>query len=88
MMGITIFLKFCMVKYLSFQTFCENDLKLKQFTHTRLFHNIDKTLFIIFYNHFSIENFKIEKPSVKVEISNLINYSIVCCQNGKSTMVK
>jgi hypothetical protein len=34
------------------QTFNDNDLKLKQFKHIRLLHNIDKTLFIIFYNHY------------------------------------
>jgi hypothetical protein len=28
------------------------DLKLKQSRHIRLFHNIEKTLFIIFYNHY------------------------------------
>jgi hypothetical protein len=32
------------------QTFHGNDLKLR--LDTRLFHKIDKTLFIIFYNHY------------------------------------
>ncbi len=30
------------------QTFHDNDLKLRQSKHTRVFHNINKTLFIIF----------------------------------------
>jgi hypothetical protein len=34
------------VQLSSFET-----LELKQFRHIRFFHNIDKTLFIIFYNH-------------------------------------
>jgi len=39
------------VQLSSFETFHNSDLRLRQFRHTRLFHNIDKTLFIIFYNH-------------------------------------
>jgi hypothetical protein len=37
----------------SFQThmFYDNDLKLGQFKRIYLFHNIDKILFIILYNH-------------------------------------
>jgi hypothetical protein len=27
--------------------------------------------------------FKIKKPSAKLKISNLNNYSTICCQNGK-----
>jgi hypothetical protein len=34
------------------QTFHDSDLKLEQSKHIRLFHNIDKTMFIIFYNHY------------------------------------
>jgi hypothetical protein len=39
------------VQLSSLETFHNTDLKLKQSKHIRLFHNIDKTLFIIFYNH-------------------------------------
>jgi hypothetical protein len=30
---------------------------------------------------------ELKKPSVGVKISKLNNYSIVCCQNAKGTMV-
>jgi len=66
------------------QTSHLNELKLRQFKHARLFHNSDKTLFIICYNHYLP---KIKKPSVEVKISNLITFSIVCCQNGIGTMI-
>jgi hypothetical protein len=51
----------------------------------RLFHNINKTLFIILYNHYL--NFGIRKQSVEVKVSNLINYSTVCCQNEKDITI-
>jgi hypothetical protein len=31
---------------------------------------------------------KLKKPGAKVEISNLINYLTIFCQNGKNSMVK
>jgi hypothetical protein len=75
------------VQLSSFETFHNSDLRLKQSRHIRLFHNIDKTLFIIFYKHCLQKNLKIIKPSVEVKKSNLINYSTICCQNGQRTTV-
>jgi hypothetical protein len=68
------------------QTFHDSDLKLKQSRHIRLFHNIDKTMFIIIYNHY-LPKFSNKKQGAKVMISNLNNYSTICCHNGKGTMV-
>jgi hypothetical protein len=51
-----------------------------------LFHNIGKTLFINFYNHY-LPKFSELKNDGKVKISNLNNYSAICCQNGKGTTV-
>ncbi len=34
-----------------------------------------------------IENLRIKKPSAEIVISNLNNYSTLCCQNGKDTMI-
>jgi len=59
-------------------TFPDNDLKLKQSRHIRLFHNIDKTMFIILLNHYLLK-ISNEKPGAKVMISNLNNYLAICC---------
>ncbi len=61
------------------QTFHDNDLKLKQSRHIRLLHNIDKIMFIVFYNHY-LPKISNKKASAKVTISNLNNYSTICCQ--------
>ncbi len=37
------------------QTFHDNNLKLRQLKHTTLFHNIDKIMFIIFYNNYLLK---------------------------------
>jgi hypothetical protein len=37
------------------QTFHDNDLKLKQSKHIRLFHKIDKAIFIILYNYYMLK---------------------------------
>lgn len=49
---VKIFIK-SSIQLSSFQphTFYDNDLKLGQFKHIKLFDNIDKNLFIILYNH-------------------------------------
>jgi hypothetical protein len=69
------------------QTFHKNSLRLRQSKHTRLFHNIEKILFIILYNHYLSKKFRIKKASAKVKISNLINYSTICCRNGKGAAI-
>jgi hypothetical protein len=67
-------------------TFQDNDLKLKQSRHIRLFHNIDKTMFIILLNHYLLK-ISNKKPGAKVMISNLNNYLAICCWNDKGTMI-
>ncbi len=59
-------------------------LRLIQIKQIRLVHNIN--LFIILYDHY-LSKKKKKKPSAKVKISNLINYSAFCCQNDKDTMI-
>jgi hypothetical protein len=49
------------------QTFHNNDLKLKQFRDTRLLHNIDKGLFIIFYNHYLLKFSELEIQMSKLK---------------------
>jgi len=43
--------------------------------------------FFVFLIIITCWNFQNKKPSAKVEISNLNNYSAICCQNGKGTMI-
>ncbi len=52
------------------QTFHNNDLRLKQPTHVRLFHNIDKSLFIILYNQYlsKISELKNQMPKLRFQI--------------------
>jgi hypothetical protein len=69
------------------QTFRDDDLKLKQSKHIRLFHNIDTTLFIILYNHYLSKKFKINKSGAEIKISNLNNYMVFCYQNGKDITI-
>ncbi len=70
------------------QTFHGSDFKLKSSRHhTRLFHNIDIILFIIFYNHYHSKSSELKKPGAKVKILNLNNYLTICCWNGKNTTV-
>jgi hypothetical protein len=61
--------------------------KFKQPRQTRLLHNNEKLLFINFYNHYLSKNSELKKPSAKVKISNLNNYSAVCFRNGKGTTI-
>ncbi len=61
--------------------------KFKQPRQTRLLHNNDKLLFIIFYDHYLSKNSELKKPSAKVKISNLNNYLAVCFRNGKGTTI-
>jgi hypothetical protein len=51
-----------------------------------LFHNIGKTLFIIIYNHY-LPKISELKNDAKVKISNLNNYSAICCRDGKGTTI-
>jgi hypothetical protein len=62
-------------------------LKTKQSRHTRLFHNIDKSLFIVLYNHYMLKISELKKLGAKVKISNLNNYLVVCCWNGKGSTI-
>jgi predicted small integral membrane protein len=52
------------------QIFHNNDLRLKQFKHTRLFHKIGSTLFIILYNHYLSKNSKLKNqvPKLRFQI--------------------
>jgi hypothetical protein len=65
-------LRICKIWYFKFepQTLKFKNLRVR---HTRLSYiNLKRTLFV--------EIFRIKKPSVKVKISNLINYSTICYQ--------
>lgn len=46
------------------QTFGANDLNLGQFKHTRLFHNIDEGLFVIFYIYY-LSKLKNQMPKLR-----------------------
>ncbi len=69
------------------QTLHDNDFKLSQSKHITLSQNLNKTQFIISYNHYLQKNFRVKKSRVEVKISNLINYLTICCQNGKDTTI-
>jgi hypothetical protein len=38
-------------------------------------------MFITFHNHYLSKISELKKPSAKVKIKNLINYSTVCCRS-------
>ncbi len=69
------------------QTFYDSDLKLKQSKHTRLLLNIYKMLFIISCNHYLLKISELKKIRCWINISNLFNYSAICCRNGKGTTI-
>jgi hypothetical protein len=48
------------------QTLHDKDLKLRQSRHTRLFHNIDKTLFIILYIHYLLKILELKNQMLKL----------------------
>ncbi len=62
-------IKFWIVDLLGFelQNSHDNDLKLKQFKHIRLFHNIDKILYIICYNHYLPKFSKLKNQVLKLK---------------------
>ncbi len=68
-------------------TFYDNDLKLRQCKQTQLFHNIEKTLFIILYNHYLLKISELKNQVLKLRFQNLINYSTICRWNGKRATV-
>jgi hypothetical protein len=45
----------------------DNDLKLKQFKHTKLFHNTDNIVFIILYNHYLPKISKLKNQVLKLK---------------------
>ncbi len=70
------------------QTFHGSDLKLKQYKHTRLLYNIEKkTLLIIFYNHYLLKFSKFKNQVLKLKFQIKVNYSTICCRNGKGTTI-
>jgi len=69
------------------QTFHDGDLKLKQSKHIRLFHNIDKTIFIILYNNYLSKFSKLTNQVLKIKFSNLNNYLVFFYQNGKDITI-
>ncbi len=52
------------------QTSHDNDLNLKHSKHIKLFHNNDKTLFIICYNHYLSKILELENqvPKLRFQI--------------------
>jgi hypothetical protein len=53
----------------------------------KLSHKNNKIMFIILYKHYLPKNFKIKKPTAKVKIWNLTNYSTICYRIHSGTMV-
>jgi hypothetical protein len=57
------------------KTFKNNNLKLRQFLHTKLFHNTENSLFIILYNHYLPKFSKLKNQLSKLRFKTSFNYS-------------
>ncbi len=49
------------------ETFKDKDLKLRQFTHSRLFHNTNNIFLIILCNHYQMKISEFKNQVLKIE---------------------